>query len=448
MPHLINPRRVHILRPGAEGGGPMLYWMSREQRAQDNWPLLEAQRLAFERQRPLCVVFCLAPEFLGASSRIFDFMLRGLAEVASDCRALNLGFVLLRGAPGATVARFAREIDACALVTEFDPLRLKRRWRDELLSAVEIPVFEIDGHNIVPCRSASSKQEVGARTLRPRIQRLLPEFLTPYPALLQHPWTFPTPEPDFPSVAGAASFDWLAPGPSAAAVRLDAFIARRLPRYAAQRNDPNADAESNLSPYLHFGSIAPQRVALAVLGATRGADINRASFLDELIIRRELSDNFCHYAPNYDSLDAAPAWARRSLDARRRDRRNYLYGAPVFEQANTHDPLWNAAQNQLQRTGKMHGYMRMYWAKKILEWSASPEEALAITLRLNDGLSLDGRDPNGYAGALWSIAGLHDRPWRERPVYGAVRYMNANGCRRKFDVDAYVRRWEGEGKLS
>lgn len=444
MPHPINPHRVHSLRTGAEGGGPVLYWMSREQRAQDNWPLLEAQRLAFERQRPLCVVFCLAPEFLGAKPRIFDFMLRGLAEVAADCRALNIGFVLLCGNPGAQLANFAQERDACALVVEFDPLRLKRQWRQELLAALAIPVFEADGHNIVPCRYVSSKQEVGARTLRPKLQRLLPEFLEPFPALRPHPWGFSAPEPVFPSSAADPSLSWIAPGPKAAAECLDEFLSERLPRYAGQRNDPNANAESNLSPYLHFGHIAPQRVALSVLDGSHAGDVNRGAFLDEFIVRRELSDNFCHYASNYDTLDAAPGWALRSLDARRGDRRDFLYDEEAFEQARTHDPLWNAAQNQLVRSGKMHGYMRMYWAKKILEWSASPEQALAITLCLNDGHSLDGRDPNGYAGALWSIAGLHDRPWRERPVYGVIRYMNANGCRRKFDVDAYVRRWEGE----
>jgi deoxyribodipyrimidine photo-lyase len=163
------------------------------------------------------------------------------------------------------------------------------------------------------------------------------------------------------------------------------------------------------------------------------------SFLEELIVRRELSDNFCSHTPDYDSFSCFPSWARETLDRHRHDPRQYLYGPEQFEGAATHDPLWNAAQSEMVRTGKMHGYLRMYWAKKILEWSASPEEALETAILLNDRYELDGRDPNGYAGIAWSIGGVHDRPWPERPVYGKIRSMTFQGCRKKFDVDAYVR---------
>ena len=205
----------------------------------------------------------------------------------------------------------------------------------------------------------------------------------------------------------------------------------------ADRNDPTKPGQSNLSPYFHFGQLAPQRAALA----TPQAGEHSASFLEELIIRRELSDNFTYYNDRYDSFDGLAAWAQQTLNDHRNDPRDYVYSLEQWEAARIHDELWNAAQNELITTGKLHGFMRMYWAKKILEWSSSPDEALAIGIYLNDAYALDGRDPNGYVGVAWSVGGVHDRAWFERPVYGKIRYMNANGCARKFDVKSYIRRY-------
>ena len=205
------------------------------------------------------------------------------------------------------------------------------------------------------------------------------------------------------------------------------------------RNDPLKNGQSNLSPYLHFGQIAAQRVALEVMGSSGPTDARKA-FLEELIVRRELSDNFCFYNPRYDRVDGFPAWAQATLERHRRDPRDYGYTPEQFEQAQTHDDLWNAAQREMVRTGKMHGYLRMYWAKKILEWTPSPEEALKIAITLNDRYELDGRDPNGYTGIAWSLGGVHDRPWGERKVFGLIRYMSANGCKSKFDVKGYIQK--------
>jgi deoxyribodipyrimidine photo-lyase len=166
-----------------------------------------------------------------------------------------------------------------------------------------------------------------------------------------------------------------------------------------------------------------------------------SAFLEELIVRRELADNFCEYTPLYDSPDAFPQWARTSLDTHVSDKRDYLYSREQFEQAKTHDEAWNACQRELLKTGKMHGYMRMYWAKKILEWTRNYTEAMEIAIYLNDTYELDGRDPNGYAGIAWSIGGVHDRPWFDRPIFGVIRYMNASGLAKKFDVQEYCRRW-------
>jgi deoxyribodipyrimidine photo-lyase len=245
-------------------------------------------------------------------------------------------------------------------------------------------------------------------------------------------------EDSVPSVKG------IAPGPRAAADALGVFIETALPRYFAESNNPVADVRSGLSPYLHFGQMAAQRAAMEVLRRSDPHDENAAAFLEQLIVRRELADNYCHYCREYDRFESLPEWARKTLDEHRDDPRPHLYEFREFEGAKTHDPLWNAAQRDLTDNGNMHGYLRMYWAKKILEWSENPERAIDTAICLNDRWQLDGRDPNGYAGIMWSLGGLHDRAWGERPVYGTVRTMTYSGCARKFDVRAYISR-HGEG---
>jgi deoxyribodipyrimidine photo-lyase len=236
--------------------------------------------------------------------------------------------------------------------------------------------------------------------------------------------------------------DGFTPGPEAAGNALHAWVSGRMRGYDDGRNDPNADRQSNLSPYFHFGQLAPQRAAFAA-AKSKNPNEDAEAFLEELVVRRELSDNFCHYNPHYDSLKGVAGWASKTLDEHRDDTRKYVYSYKRFEAANTHSALWNACQMEMVESGKMHGYMRMYWAKKILEWSESPEQALDIAIRLNDRFELDGRDPNGYVGCMWSIGGVHDRAWTERPILGKIRYMNERGCRRKFDVDAYIAKWLG-----
>ena len=234
--------------------------------------------------------------------------------------------------------------------------------------------------------------------------------------------------------------DWLVPGEDAAAGVFSDFLSGRLSSYNEKRNDPNANSVSDMSPYLHFGQISAQRMALEILKSYPGSP-DTGAFLEELIVRRELSDNFCHFNTAYDSFEGFPQWARTTLNNHRRDEREYIYSKEQFELARTRDRLWNAAQSEMVKRGKMHGYMRMYWAKKLLEWTASPEDALATAIYLNDKYELDGRDPNGYAGCAWSIGGVHDRAWAERPVFGKIRYMNENGCKRKFDTERYIKTW-------
>jgi deoxyribodipyrimidine photo-lyase len=446
---------VFLLRAGAPGPGPVVCWLSRDARAQDNWALLHAQDLALEAGVPLLAAFCLAPAFPGATARAYDFLLPGLAETAADLAGRSIPLVLLLGDPGATLPSLVREVRAHAVVTDFDPLRVKRRWKAQVCAAVDVSVLEVDTHNIVPCRVASAKQEYAARTIRPKIQRLLPEFLEEFPDLEAHAHRleFSPPPPDWAAARAFVKTDESVslppearPGSRAGLARLAKFVDQGLEAYAQGRNDPTRDAQSGLSPWLHFGQVAPQRVALEALRSRggKGGDVNLDAFLEELVVRRELSDNFCWHNPEYDRLEGAPDWAQRTLAKHARDPRPHLYARGEFAGAATRDPLWNAAQRQMARTGKMHGYLRMYWAKKVLEWSATPAEAVETALWLNDRYSLDGRDPNGCVGVLWSCAGLHDRPWGERPVCGTVRSMTAAGCARKFDVAAYVRRWNAD----
>jgi deoxyribodipyrimidine photo-lyase len=447
---MVDERRVTILRDGSPGRGPVVYWMSRDQRVRDNWALLHSQDLALGLKVPLIVVFCLVPGFLNAAYRQYAFMLKGLRQVEERLAGLNIAFRLLRGDPADEIPRFLTEAGAGALVTDFDPLRVKRQWKESVVRTITIPMYEVDAHNIVPCRAASQKQEYAAYTIRPKIRKALPSFLHDLRGIRRHLHTSGERAvvTDWDALLGEIVADrtvpevtWLEPGEGPAGRALKSFIQERLPRYHDLRNDPARNGQSDLSPYLHFGHLACQRVALEVLKA----DVHRDSiegFIEELIVRRELSDNFCFYNANYDSFKGFPAWARKSLDEERHTGREYLYSAGQFEAAATHDELWNAAQSEMVQRGKMHGYMRMYWAKKILQWTESPEQAMDIAIRLNDRYELDGRDPNGYAGIAWSIGGVHDRAWPRRPVFGKVRYMSHGGCRSKFDVDAYIARWQ------
>ncbi len=444
----MNRQRVRMIKDGTPGQGPVVYWMSRDQRVRDNWALLWAQQRAREAGRPLAVAFCLAPLFLGATLRQYAFMLKGLREAAQDLERHNMAFALLEGEPPVVLPQWLRAVDACELVTDFDPLRPKRRWKDAVVRDAGVSVYEVDAHNVVPCWVASPKQEYGAYTIRPKIHRLLPEFLEPFPDLERHPFRWedgPAGPISWESFAATLRIDrsvgevgWIVPGEMGALNALRRFVAECLQSYAADRNDPSLRGQSGLSPYLHFGQLSTQRVALEVEGATGGRQ-SKDAFLEELIVRRELSDNFCWYNESYDTFDAFPPWARDTLNAHRCDARTYVYSIDEFERGVTHDRLWNAAQQEMVKTGKMHGYMRMYWAKKILEWTASPEEAIASAVYLNDRYELDGRDPNGYAGIAWSLGGVHDRPWGERPIFGKIRYMSYNGAKSKFDVEAYAR---------
>lgn len=441
----MDSRRLRNLNNQSIKGGSVIYWMQREQRVNDNWALIYSIELAKKENRSLKVIFFLNENYVGKFLRQIHFIIEGLKQVEEKLIKLNIPFEIHFGDPVKSIPSLVEIEGIGIIVTDFNPIRIYRTDKDLIAKKLKIPVIEVDGHNIVPCWIASTKQEFGAYTLRPKINRLLPEFLTDFPQLEplknnsqkieRNKWT--TVYDRLKIDSNVWIVDWLKPGEENGEKILKEFIETKLNRYHEKRNDPNENVISNLSPYLHFGQISAQRVA-KVISNLPFQDDNIKSFLEELIVRKELSDNFCFYNNNYDSFDGFPDWAKDTLNRHRKDKREFLYSLDEFENGNTHDALWNAAQNELKFRGKMHGYMRMYWAKKILEWTKSPEEALTIAIYLNDKYELDGFDPNGYTGCAWSIGGVHDRPWFERPIFGEIRYMNYSGCKRKFDVNKYI----------
>lgn len=453
--------RVTVRREGAPdpAGRCVVYWMQRAQRGLDNPALDLAIEAANELRQPLAVFFGLHPGYPNANLRHYTFLVQGLAETAQRVEARGAAFVF-RPYPNHDLIAFCREVKACLVIGDENPLREPEAWRQSAARKLSVPFWTVDADVIVPVKFFP-REEFAARTLRPKLHRLLPAFLqplaNPHAEVKWEARNRPRSQPlDEARVLAELPLDRSTPpvshytgGTTAGLNLLKRFIAERLGQYDTARNLPHLPGTSELSAYLHFGQLGPHTIALAVRAANAPAATPAAApaaveaFLEELIVRRELAINFVARNPQYDQLAGCPEWARKTLAEHLNDEREFIYRESQFEHAETHDPLWNAAQLELVTTGRMHGYLRMYWAKKLLEWTHTPEEAFAIAVRLNDRYQLDGRDPNGYTGIAWAIGGKHDRPWGPaRPIFGLVRYMNANGCVRKFDVRAYIERVE------
>jgi deoxyribodipyrimidine photo-lyase len=445
MKGIVDPRRIRQLNTAIWKSGRVAYWMGRDQRVANNWALLAAADLAHRYNEELVVYFVLPTTFLHATRRQYDFLLKGLAQVEKELEKRGIRFVTEAGNVEQKLRAFIAEYQIGALVTDHNPVSNVMSWKQRVADELTIPCYEVDAHNIVPVWVASQKREWAAYTIRPKINRLLPEFLKDFPDIpVTKPLSSTSRRTNWSSLAKAitvredvAPVTWCMPGELEAEKATQAFVSTKLAGYAENRNNPSLFGQSDLSPYLHFGHLSAQALALQV-ERSDAPTVDKQAFLEELVIRRELSDNFCFYTPNYTTLSAAPPWAQESLAQHVTNKRQFTYTFEEFERGETHDVLWNAAQKELRLHGKLHGYLRMLWAKKILEWSKTPEEALAIAIALNDTYSLDGCDPNGYAGVLWSIAGLHDRPWFEREVYGKVRYMSSEATARKFNLRAYL----------
>jgi deoxyribodipyrimidine photo-lyase len=436
-------------------GRCVVYWMQRAQRAVDNPALDTAIAVGNALGQPVVVFLAPVPFYPHGNLRHYSFLFQGFTELEPALVRRRVGLVF-RLAPHHRVEAFAEDVHASVVIGDENPIREPAAWRDRVAERLRVPLWTVDADVIVPS-ILLEKEQYAARTIRPRIHRLLPQFLTP-PSVTKSvvAWRTPTSgrgrrpsariPSGFPVGRGVAPVPSAQGGMAAAHATLRRFVHQRLDGYATNRNRPEQDGTSQLSPYLHFGHIGPRTVALAV----RAADAPRAdrdAFLEELIVRRELAINFVRFNSRYDRIDGCERWAQRTLDEHRRDARAYRYAETALRDGETHDPLWNAAQRQMVETGWMHGYLRMYWAKKILEWSDSPETAMEIAIRFNDRYQLDGRDPSGYTGIAWAIGGKHDRAWGpQRPVYGKVRYMSYTSTGRKFDSKAYVARWLGQAE--
>jgi len=451
LERLLAPHpRVREARPGAPDpeGRCVVYWMQRAQRGVDNPALNMAIAVANAIGRPAIAVFSLTANYPGAQRRHYRFLVEGLADAAEDLGRRNVRLVVRLGTPEEVVPAFAEEVGAAFVVGDENPVRVGRVWREAVARDLEVPFRVVDADVVVPT-SLFPKEEYAARTIRPKIHRVWGDFLKPIPEIrAKHAWPGDPPcgeqiDPDALMkklrVGGVAEVPGYVGGTREAMRRLKRFLDERLGRYAEDRNEPTPYCTTELSAHLHFGHISPTTVALAAReggGPREGID----ALLEELIVRRELAINFVARNPDYDALSGCPEWALKTLAAHADDPRPFVYDPEELERAETHDPLWNAAQKEMVLTGRMHNYLRMYWAKKILEWSPTAERAFAAAVELNDRYEMDGRDPNGYAGVAWAIGGKHDRPWPERPIFGTVRFMSYESTRKKFDSAGYIKR--------
>ena len=467
----VNPLRVKKLNETPYQGGTVVYRMCRDIRVHDNDALLFAQELALLQQSELVVEYVVWNYLWeGGTRRFYDWVLPSLEEVERELRNHNIPLVITLEKEKVFNSKKHPSLlhTTKAIVIDELPLHFMSKWKETFLKYHNnISLYEVDAHNCIPVWHTSTKQEFAAHTIRPKIHRLLPDFLEEYGKLRTHHENkeilkslTPIDWKDVHSkiicneqVTGVGDF---IPGGDAAKKLLTHFLKNKLTSYDESRNAINDDGQSNLSPYIAHGNISRRRIIKELLAHTKvnivdafdavkngsnGTMGSVAAFIEECVVRAELAENYCYYNHAYDSGEGFPTWAKESLRKAKTDKREYVYSLKAFEEARTHDPLWNAAQMQMVTTGKMHGYMRMYWAKKILEWSKTPEDAMKVAVYLNDVYELDGRDPNGYVGCAWSIGGVHDRAWFPRPIFGTIRYMAESGVAKRGNVKEYITRW-------
>jgi deoxyribodipyrimidine photo-lyase len=447
----IQKSRIHVLNDAEIAKGRyVLYWMQQSQRADYNHALDYAIQTANRLGQGVLVVFGLMDDYPEANLRHYTFMLEGLQETGSTLARRGIKMVVRRGAPAGVVIKLGRH--ASLIVCDCGYLRHQKAWRDQVSRQADCRVVQVESDVIVPLRVVSDKAEYAARTIRPKIHRHLAGYLTDFtPATVKKSSLDLSVNgieiDNIEGVLETLKLDRSVPpvtgffkgGSSRARQMFRSFLHRRLDNYVAHRNQPQTDDISHMSPYLHFGQISPLYLALQINGVERDRQAAKDSYLEELVVRRELAMNFANFAPHYDSYKCLPNWARITLAEHQKDPREYVYTRQQLENAQTHDEYWNAAMREMRYTGFMHNYMRMYWGKKILEWTKTPEHAFRTTLAINNKYFLDGRDPNSYTGVAW-VYGVHDRAWFERPIFGKVRYMAASGLERKCDINGYVKK--------
>jgi len=445
-------RRNGLPRPG---GRAVVYWMQRALRLVDNPALDVAVEAGNLLGLPVVVYFQVISNYPNANLRHYHFLAQALREVAEEASERGLGFVVRRRPD--RLEAFLEEVGAAMLIGDETPCREPERWRKTLARRLRIPFWTVDADVVVPS-AVFNRSYTLLHHFRPHLHRELPRFLVPPKKTAPvKEWK---PKKKLASYAlngditagftrldrSVKPVDGFTGGTRAALRRLKEFVNRELANYEEDRNHPEKQGTSRLSPWLHFGNIGPVTVALAVQNAVRKGKAGPAAaekFLDELIGWRELAVLFVRHEPDYDNWKCAAPWAMHTLTAHAGDARPRRYSFEQLDRGETGDELWNAAQQQMVRTGWMHNVMRMYWGKKILEWAPEPATAFDWAVTLNDRYELDGRDPSGYAGIAWAVVGRHDRPWFERPVFGLVRTMTAKSTAKKFDAANYIRSYVG-----
>lgn len=432
-------------------GDYVLYWMQTAQRVSFNHALEYAKEEANRLNKPLLVYFGLMDDYPEANARHYYFMLEGLVEIKKELQKKGIQFLVSHISPEEGALSLAEK--ASLLITERSYLRVEKAWKRKVSEKISCQMVEVETNVMVPVDVVSEKEEYSAATIRKKIEREIPNYALPLGnRLVDIPslhiiasipaFTFTTADEALSRLSLSQEVlpvpEYFRGGHDEALRHFELFKQIKFEGYAEHRNNPVEDYGSNLSPYLHFGQISPLEIYLSLLDYHSE---NKRVFLDELIIRRELAINFVEHNAHYDSFKSIGSFAQVTLEKHRYDKRPYVYTLKELEKGKTHDIYWNACQLEMVHTGKMHGYLRMYWGKKIIEWTESPEIAYEIALYLNNKYHLDGRDPNGFAGVAWCF-GKHDRPWKEREIFGSVRYMNDKGLKRKFKIDQYVEKIE------
>jgi deoxyribodipyrimidine photo-lyase len=447
----IHPTRIKSLNEAdARKKDYVLYWMQQSQRAVYNHALEFAIQQANKLNRMLLVVFGLMDDYPEANLRHYTFMLEGLKETRAALASRGIKMVLHLGHPPEVALSLGRR--ASMIICDRGYLRHQRAWRREVAKQAQCPVVQVESDVVVPVEVASGKAEYAARTIRPKIHRHLETYLVGLKQTrVEHPSLgMKIKEVELEDTEGLLrklNLDRSVPpvsdlfkgGTSQAVKRFDGFVRHRLKYYDQHSNQPQTNDISHMGPYLHFGQISPLYLALKMNRAPDSLKAVKDAYIEQLVIRRELAMNFAFYTSRYDAYTCIPGWARKTLAEHAHDKRDYVYSRRQLESAGTHDPYWNASMLEMKHTGFMHNYMRMYWGKKILEWSATPQKAFRTTLAINNKYFLDGRDPNSYTGVAW-IYGVHDRAWTERPIFGKTRYMAASGLERKCDIAAYLKK--------
>jgi deoxyribodipyrimidine photo-lyase len=451
QPGPINPARIKLLNDlEIRKGRYVLYWMQQAQRAETNHALEYAIQEANRLKQRLLIGFGLMGNYPEANLRHYTFMLEGLKEAQASLAKRGLKMVVQTGAPADVALALGRR--ASMMVCDRGYLRHQKKWRARVAREAGCRVVQVESDVIVPLEVVSKKGEYAARTIRPKIHKHLSDYMINFRKI---PVKISSLDlniggmdlTDIDAILKKMSLDRSVPavgqffkgGTSRAKKIFKNFLQQRFSQYLGHRNQPQTDDVSHMSPYLHFGQISPLYLALQINKIDNALQEAKEAYLEEMIVRRELAMNFVNYTKNYDVYKCIPQWAQKTLGGHQKDKRSYLYTRRQLENASTHDPYWNAAMREMRYTGFMHNYMRMYWGKKILEWSKTPESAFKTTLAINNKYFLDGRDPNSYTGVAW-VFGVHDRAWFERPIFGKIRYMSASGLERKCGIQAYVKK--------